>query len=227
MDLPPNQSLLSKDKSVHVTDERFNTVSHLCAAIFAIPGSAILIAKASVLGDAWLITGMSLYGLGLVSLFVLSTLHHSINASAKTEEVLRSLDYAAIFLLIAGTYSPFCLAVRDVSAWSVFGTVWALCIAGFVVRICWRAFPKCITMPIYLSLGWLALWMWVPLTSAHGIAIGLWLGLGGILYTLGGVVFTLEKPNPFPGRFGFHEIWHLFVMGGAAAHFIAVYMLMQ
>lgn len=211
---------LSKDGSSHVTDERFNTASHLAAAALSLLGTAYLIVMASVQAKPWHIVGFSIYGLTLTGLFISSVLHHGIEAGEKTNRTLRSLDYAMIFLLIAGTYTPILLVLfRSPLGWTVFGSVWAIALSSAILRVVRPSIPGHLTTTLYVLLGWFALAL-IPEMSGvlpfSGIA---YLAGGGVLYTLGGVVFALEKPNPWPGCFGFHEIWHLFVMGGAACHF--------
>jgi len=209
---------LSKDGSPHVTDERFNTISHLLGLLFVVPACAWLIVRASS-ASAWHIVGASLYALGVISLFLFSTLHHGLDGSPGFETRMRTLDYVAIFLLIGGTFSPLCLTVaRGPLGWSVFGSVWFFCLVGMILRCANPRLPKWVTMTFYVGLGWMAA-MLAPLLIEH---MGGWamagIALGGILYTLGGVIYVRESPNPIPGSFGFHEIWHLFVMAGAATH---------
>jgi hemolysin III len=210
----------SKDGSRHVTDERFNTASHLAAAIFALLGTVVLIVSASVAAKPWHIVSFSIYGTSLVALFLASTLHHGIVGTARVEELLRSLDYHAIFLLIAGSFTPMCLvALRGPLGWSVFGVSWAVAIAGIALKASSSRIPKWVFLTMYGTLGWLGAAVAWPLTSIidwWGLAL---LALGGVLYTAGAVVFALERPNPIPGKFGFHEIWHVFVVAGAAAHY--------
>lgn len=211
---------LSKDGSVHVTDERFNTASHLAALVFSLVGASYLIVQASLTASVWHVVGYSLYGVGLCSLFLCSTLHHGVNASPRTERFLQTLDYLAIYLLIAGTFSPVCLIVgRDALGWSVLGSVWFVALTGMTLKASVPSFPKWLGLCLYVILGWVASLMGWALWQSLGFeAMGL-LALGGVFYTAGGVMFLIEKPNPAPGFFGFHEIWHLFVIAGAASHY--------
>lgn len=222
----PSIGLLSRDGSIHVTDEVFNSASHMIATMMSILGSAILISEASYLGEPWKIVSMSLYGASLIFLFGASTLHHSISASDEVEALLRMLDYVAIYPLIAGTFSPLTLVFYhdSVIGWCFFGTVWILSLAGMLFTIFFfHKIPKWMSMTMYISLGWLGAFMayWlVPVLGYSGMMIFI---LGGVFYTAGGAVFTMEKPNPIPGRFGFHEIWHVAVILGAATHWCLVY----
>ena len=214
----------SKDGSTHVTDESFNTASHMVGAIFALLGGVFLIVDAAMEGSLWRIISFSIYGLFLFLLFVASALHHGVNAGPKTEHVLRQLDYLAIFPLIAGTYTPLCLIVlRGPLGWSVFGVIWALAIFGIAIKASMSSIPKWFTSTLYLAMGLMSLVLIIPLIRALPLTAILLLILGGAFYVGGNVIFSLEKPNPVPGRFGFHEIWHLCVIAGALAHYVMIY----
>lgn len=214
------QRQISKDGSVHVTDEIFNTVSHLAGAIFALLGLVVLIVRSAMMAGPWQIVTLSLYGSFLFLLFLFSTLHHAINGSDRVEHVMRVFDYSAIFPLIAGTYTPLCLVVlRNALGWSIFGVIWAVAIAGIVLKASIRSLPKWFTNALYVSMGWLSLVMIVPLLKLFPQGGLILLALGGVFYTLGSVIYYKEWPNPVPGRFGFHEIWHIFVLAGAACHY--------
>ncbi len=216
-------ALRSRDGSVHVTDERFNTVSHLFAACFALVGAALLIAQASAQGDPWKIVGFSVYGLSIVTLFVSSALHHGIDRGPRVNEVLRTLDYDSVFLLIAGSVTPLVLVLfRNVYGWTVLGAVWAIAALGITVRSLHRRLPKHVTNTLYIALGWMP----VLLVGAGGAipagALAL-MAAGGLVYSAGFVIFVVEKPNPWPGVFGFHEIWHLMVVVAAVLHYLLMY----
>jgi hemolysin III len=206
-----------------VTDERLNTVSHLFAACFALVGAALLIAQAGAQGDAWKIVGFSIYGLSIVTLFVASTLHHGLDHSPRVNEVLRTLDYDSVFFLIAGSTTPLVLVLfRSTYGWTVLGAVWAIATLGIVLRSMVRALPKYVTNTLYISLGWVP----VLLAGAGGdLPFGAYalMAAGGLVYSAGFVLFVIEKPNPFPGVFGFHEIWHLMVVVAALLHYLLVY----
>ncbi|MGC1207886.1 MAG: hemolysin III family protein [Ornithinimicrobium sp.] len=214
---------LSKDGSVHVTNERFNTVSHLFGACFALLGAGLLISQAAVQGDPWKIVGMSIYGLSLVMLFTTSSLHHGLDSSPRVNEALRTLDYDSVFFLIAGTVTPLVLVlVRNTYGWTVFGAVWAIAISGIVLRSVWRRVPKCITNTLYISLGWLTVALIGGGVSLPLGALAL-MAAGGLIYSVGFVIFVIEKPNPRPGVFGFHEVWHAMVLVAAFLHYLMVY----
>lgn len=214
----------SKDGSVHVTDERFNTVSHMFAACFALVGAGLLISQGSAQGDPWKIVGLSIYGVSLLSLFIFSTMHHGLDGSPRLNEVLRTLDYDSVFFLIAGTVTPLVLVlVRNTYGWTVLGAVWAIAAAGIALRSALRQLPKHITNTLYIALGWLPVLLVGGDISLPLGALAL-MAAGGLVYSAGFVVFVLERPNPWPGRFGFHELWHLLVVVAALLHYLLVYL---
>lgn len=212
--------LLSKDGSKLVTDEFYNTLISGLGALLAVVGTIFLIYRAHSAGKFWDVVSFSAYGFGLISVFMASTLHHGINGSPQTNHFLRQLDYYAIFLMIAGTVTPFCLILlRTPLGWSVMALVWSIAIIGIILKAVYPHIPKWVTLPLYIGMGWLGIlivqpvYAWIHWQGAVAFI------LGGMLFTVGGVIYGLEKPNPFPGRFGFHEIWHCFVLAGAASHF--------
>jgi len=213
----------SKDGSVHVTDERINTISHLAASCFALLGAALLISQAGVEGDPWKIVGVSIYGLSLMSLFVFSTLHHGLDASPRVNELFRTLDYDSVFFLIAGSMTPLVLVLfRTVYGWTVLGAIWAIAVLGIVLRSVHRRVPKYVTNTLYIALGWLTVALLGAGVSLPITALAL-MAAGGLVYSAGFVVFVIEKPNIKPGVFGFHELWHLLVILAALLHYLLIY----
>jgi hemolysin III len=216
---------VSKDGSSRVTDEKVNSASHLAAAIFSLMGSVLLIVLSSVEAKVWHIVSFSIFGTSLTLLFVASTLHHYVNATPRIEKVLRTIDYLAIYPLIAGSMTPMCLVVaRGPFGWSLFGVSWTVAAMGMVLRALHPALPKWVSLTFYAALGCLGAvvaWPVYQATSWHGAGLVV---LGGILYSSGSVIFIVERPNPLPGRFGFHEIWHLLVIAGAALIYAFMYL---
>ena len=215
--------LRSRDGSVHVTDERINTVTHLAASCFALVGAALLVAQASVEGDPWKIVGLAVYGVSVLTLFVASTLHHGIDRGPRVNEVLRTLDYASVFLLIAGSITPLVLVLfRNTYGWTVLGAVWLVAAVGIVARSMLRDLPKYVTNTLYIALGWMPVLLvgaGVPLPfGAYAL-----MAAGGLLYSVGFVIFVVERPNPVPGVLGFHEIWHVLVVLAAVLHYLLMY----
>ncbi|WP_151523657.1 PAQR family membrane homeostasis protein TrhA [Serinicoccus kebangsaanensis] len=213
----------SRDGSVHVTDERINTISHLVASCFAVLGAALLIAQAGVGGDPWRVVGLSVYAASLVTLFVASTVHHGFDRGPKVNDVLRTLDYTSVFFLIAGTVTPIVLVLdRTAFGWAVLGTVWGIAGLGIAARSVWRELPKWVTNTLYIVLGWMPVVLVLGGLELPTGALVL-MAAGGVVYSIGFIIFILERPNPVPGVFGFHEIWHLLVMLAAALHFLLMY----
>lgn len=215
--------LLSKDGSVHVTNERINTITSMVGGCFALLGSVLLIAEASVRATPWHIVGFSIYGLSLVSLFVFSTLHHGLHSTPKVNEILRTFDYLSIFFLIGGTVTPLVLVLyRSVFGWSVLGVVWALITLGISLRASLPHLPKYVTNTLFIVLGWLPI---VLIGAGAHLPIGalVLMATGGIIYSAGFVLFIIEKPNIRPGIFGFHELWHCLVIAAAACHYFLMY----
>ena len=215
----------SKDGSIHVTDEKLNTAFHSAAAFFTLAGGSLLIAKAALLGDPWKITSFSVYVFSLLLLFTASSLHHGLKCRSRGDEFLRSLDYSAIFILIAGSLTPVSLVIlRDTtSGWVIFGVCWLSAVAGAFFRFRIPGIPRWFTTTLFISMGWSAVFIIIPFAERTGISGVLYLAAGGILYTAGSMIYTMEKPNPVKGKFGFHEIWHLFVIAGSLMHFILMY----
>ncbi|CAN5166570.1 hemolysin III family protein [soil metagenome] len=215
--------LLSKDGSIHVTNEQINTISHLVGICLTILGAALLIVQSGAQGDVWKIVGLSIYSLALLNLFVFSTLHHGINGSPRLNEVLRTFDYVSVFGLIAGTVTPLVLVhFRDPYGWAVLSAVWTIAIGGIVLRSVHRSLPKYITNTLYIVLGWLPVALIVDSPQLPFSALVL-LAMGGVIYSVGFLIFVIEKPNIKPGIFGFHELWHLLVVLAAAIHYFLMY----
>ena len=196
--------------------ERFNSSTHLVGTALAITGSAVLITRAALEGDPWKIVSFSLFGTVLVVLYAISTLYHSIRASG-AKALFRRLDHCAIYLLIAGTYTPFTLVtLRGPLGWTLFGTIWAMAAYGIVRAWRYRGDDDPSVWP-YLVMGWLGAAAAVPLVARLGAGGMMWLAAGGLLYTMG-ILFFL---NDTRWRHA-HGVWHLFVLGGSTAHFFAV-----
>lgn len=176
----------------------------------------MLISRASVTGDPWKIVSASIFGASLILLYSTSTLYHSLRGRAKI--ILRKLDHLTIYLLIAGTYTPFCLVtLRGPWGWSLLGVVWGLAIVGMLQEIKPRSEARILSLIIYAVMGWVVLVAIKPLLEQLETAGFVWLASGGLLYTLGIVFYAYDE------RFKhWHGIWHLFVIGGSLTQYIAV-----
>lgn len=197
-------------------EEIANSVIHGIGAGLSIAGLSLLVTLAGLFGDVWRVVSFSVYGTTLVVLYLASTFYHSFS-SPRAKRVFRTLDHAAIFLLIAGTYTPFALVtLRGVWGWSIFGFVWTLALAGILLSLRVANASKLSTALIYLPMGWLIVVAIKPLVAALPFGGMVWLAVGGLAYTLG-VVFYVRRTLPFH-----HAIWHLFVLAGSISHFFAI-----
>jgi hemolysin III len=197
--------------------ERFNGISHLMGSVLALAGASVLVVLAARQADPWKIVSFSLYGASLFLLYTFSTLYHSLRHSAKA--VFRKLDHLSIYLLIAGTYTPFALVtLRGGWGWSLFGAVWGLAAVGMMIEFLPRRGPRILPVMIYLLMGWLALIALKPLLQALPLHGFLWLLAGGLCYTLGIIFYGLDQRLKHA-----HGIWHLFVLGGSVCHYIAIF----
>ena len=215
----------SKDGSKHITDEKINSITHLVGAILSVLAVAILIVQASLQKDVTKIVSFSLYGFSLFSLFLFSTLHHSINSSSRVEKVLKVLDYNAVFLLIAGTITPLSLIVlTGALGWTFFGVIWILAIIGISLKSINPHLPKWVTNTFYITMGWLGFFLAISLFDKISLNALYLLAFGGILYSVGFAIYTKEWPNLIKGKFGFHEIWHILVLVAAGLHWLMYYL---
>ena len=196
--------------------ERLNSLTHLAGAVFALAGLIVLVVAAGVQGDPWKTTSFAIYGATLLLLYIFSTLYHSLRGRAKA--VFRKLDYCAIYLLIAGTYTPFALVtLRGVWGWTLFGIVWGLALVGILQELLIARGARVLSVIVYLLMGWSALIAIEPLARALPGAGLAWVIAGGAMYTFGIVFYAFDTKFPHG-----HGIWHFFVLGGSAAHFAAV-----
>ena len=196
--------------------ERFNGYTHLAGAILALTGATFLVVMATQKADPWRIVSFAVYGMSLFLLYLVSTLYHGLRGRAK--DVFRKLDHCSIYLLIAGTYTPFTLVTLNGPwGWSLFGAIWALAAVG-IVQECWLASgARMVSLAIYVLMGWLAVVALVPLFAALGTAGMAWVVGGGLIYTAGIAFYLYDERVRH-----FHGVWHLFVMGGSAAHYVAI-----
>jgi len=196
--------------------EKLNAWTHLVGAVLSVLGALWLLLLASASGDIWKIVSVAVYGVTLVVLYSASTLYHSVRGPVKRR--LQKLDHLSIYLLIAGSYTPFCLVtLRGPWGWSLFGTVWGLALIGMLQEIKPRSEARVFSLVIYAVMGWIVLVAVKPLLAALGPAGFAWLAGGGVLYTVGIYFFANDH------RFHWHGIWHLFVMAGSLLHFVAIW----
>ena len=197
--------------------EKFNTVTHLIGAALSIAGLSILVTLAIVQGDPWKVLSFSIYGATLVLLYGFSTIYHAIK-NPRAKAILQKLDHNAIYLLIAGSYTPFALiTLRGPWGWTLFGLSWSLALFGIAQELTLGRHTRRLSMILYLLMGWLVVIAIEPLLQAMPAAGLAWLVAGGIIYRLG-IYFYLNDER---GRH-YHGIWHLFVLGGSFCHFMCI-----
>lgn len=198
-------------------------LSHWAGALLALCGTIGLLVLAR--GRMWHVLGLGVYGLTLVLLYVASGVAHTIRCSAEGEERLTRLDYMAIFLLIAGTYTPLCLVtMRGPWGWGMLAAEWLMAAAGILLITCGRGnatWPRTI---LYLVMAWIVALVCIsPISHAlPADALG-WLLIGGAIYSVGAIIFATDHPHLWPGRFVAHDLWHLLVLAGSACHFFVIY----
>ena len=197
-----------------------NGLTHLPGIPLAILGTELLVYYAVIGATARHVVTFSVFGASLFLLYTASTLYHLLPVSDDGTQVLRRIDHSMIYVLIAGTYTPICLIpLRGIWGWSIFGTIWGLAAAGIVMTIRWFDAPRWLTTLIYVLMGWLIAIAFVPLLRTippGGVA---WLVGGGLFYSIGAIIYGTKRPR-LPGWkfFGFHEIFHLFVLAGSFCH---------
>lgn len=200
--------------------EHLNSISHLVGAVFALVGLGALLTVAVQTGDPWVISSFSVFGVTLVLLYTMSTLYHSFHPPA-LKDLFRLFDHVSIYLLIAGTYTPFMLVtLREGSGWYIFSFVWGFAVAGIVAEVFLAGrVVKIIQVAVYLAMGWSCVY------DLDGLRAGLpgaglqWLFYGGVAYTVGVVFYALDKLGRLKHA---HGIWHMFVLIGSGCHFVAV-----
>jgi hemolysin III len=197
--------------------EPVNAWSHFVGLLLATAGTVALLQLASSSAQT---VAFSVYGASLILLYGASTVYHALPLPRHRLRPLRTLDHIAIYFLIAGTYTPVALVtLHNPTGLLLLGAAWTIAVAGIPFKIWWLDAPTWISTAIYLAMGYMTLLAAVPLASAVGAGGLAWLVGGGVAYTVGAIIFTRERPDPFPGVFGHHEIWHLLVLVGSGCHF--------
>ncbi|HZZ95050.1 MAG TPA: hemolysin III family protein [Usitatibacter sp.] len=199
-----------------IRGERLNGYTHLTGAVLAAGGCAQLVSLAATRNDPMRLVSFAIYGATLFLMYLSSTAYHSTRGRAK--DVLRKVDYSAIYLLIAGSYTPFALvALRDTFGWNLFAAAWALAAVGIAQEIWVARGARLTSLAIYLVMGWMGLLVALPLVDAISLRGFLWLFASGLVYTVGIVFYLYDDRFPY-----WHGIWHLFVLAGSALHYFTV-----
>ncbi len=203
-----------------------SAITHLIAMLLACAASTPLLIKCALSGNFSLFVAMAIFIISMILLYGASTLYHSVSVPDRILKVFRKIDHMMIFVLIAGTYTPVCLIVLGgKQGYTLLAAVWGIALIGMIINICWITCPKWFSSLIYIAMGWVCVFVFGSLLSTLPTAAFLWLLAGGIIYTVGGIIYALKLPlfNLKHANFGSHEIFHLFVMAGSICHFIFMY----
>ena len=198
----------------------WSAITHGIGILLAVAGTVWLIVQAAGQRDVWKIVSFSIYGISMILLYTASTLYHSLRTGVRGRTNLKKFDHIAIYYLIAGTYTPVCLTVlRGTWGWWLFGIIWGLAIAGTIMTFFWVNCPRWVSSTVYIVMGWIAVAAIYPLWKVIDWSGITQLLLGGVLYTVGGVLYAIKWPGRNNPRFGCHEIFHVFCLLGSAAMF--------
>lgn len=203
-----------------------SAITHFIAMIAAIGASVPLLLKASRGTEKLHVLALAIFIDSMILLYAASTLYHTLDISEKVNRILKKIDHMMIFVLIAGTYTPVCMIVLgNKTGWMLLGLVWGIAAAGILLQMIWIDCPKWFSSIIYIAMGWICVLAMTQLVAALQGAAFWWLLSGGIIYTIGGVIYALKLPifNKKHKNFGSHEIFHLFVMAGSLCHYIMMY----
>lgn len=201
-----------------------SALTHLAGVVAAIPVTIFLIYKAAVWATVWHVISFAVFGVALILLYSASTIYHTLSISEKAQKVLRRIDHMMIFVLIAGTYTPVCLVpLRETWGLTILVLVWGVAIFGIILKAVWIDAPRFLSSAIYVGMGWLIVVAFVPLIKSVPLAGVLLLTMGGLTYTLGAVIYAIKRPKLNLKWFGFHEIFHLFVLGGSTFHVVFMF----
>lgn len=212
-------------RKLHIK-EPGSAITHFIGMVMAVFASVPLLIRAAAQPQKIYIIAMSIYAASLILLYAASTTYHTFDISEKTNTILKKIDHMMISVLIAGSYTPVCLlALKGRIGIILLSIVWAIAIAGILIKAFWVYCPKWVSSVLYIGMGWTCVLAFTQLLDNLSPAAFGWLLAGGIIYTVGGVIYALKLPlfNSRHKNFGSHEIFHLFVMGGSACHFIVMY----
>lgn len=204
-----------------------SALTHFIAMMLAVFASMPLLLKTGLTSGSRNMAAMTVFMISMILLYGASTMYHSVNLTGSKLKIFKKLDHMMIFVLIAGTYTPVCLIILGgKTGYSLLALVWTIAAVGILIKAFWVTCPKWFSSIIYIAMGWVCIPVFVPLWNALPKAAFLWLLVGGIIYTIGGVIYALKLPifNARHKYFGSHEIFHLFVMGGSVCHFIFMYL---
>ncbi len=208
----------------YLDNEPMSGITHFIGFLCAVAGLVLLTVFASLRGTAWHVVSFSIFGASMVLLYAASSVYHFVPVTSRVKSLFQRIDQSMVYILIAGTYTPIALVtLRGPWGWSLFGVIWGLALMGVVLRIRTIAIPKFVSLGLYLVMGWLALIFIFPLTQQLSSVALFLLFLGGAFYTIGSIAFALGHITFHPKWFGMHEVFHIFVMCGSAAHFYLIF----
>lgn len=203
--------------------EPTNTLTHLSGAILSLVGLCFMLYKAIYIGKGIYIAGALVFGISLIALYSASAVYHWVPGSEKVTAILRKVDHAMIYVLIAGTYTPICLiTLKGFMGIALLSGVWALALIGIVLKLVWMNAPRWLYTGCYLFLGWIAVFFIWPIYKSMPIAGFVCLLLGGLMYTVGSLIYAKKSPRLKIAMFGFHEIFHVFILAGSVMHYVMV-----
>ncbi len=198
---------------------------HAYAAAISIASGATLVAVAAALRGGHAAWPTSIYALTVTLLFGTSALYHRLTWSARAHSIMKRLDHSMIFVFIAGTYTPLAvLTLPRTSAIAVLVVVWTGALFGAALQTAWPAAPRWLSVPCYIALGWVAVFVFPELLHNAGVAAFVLIAVGGAIYTIGAVVYGTKRPDPVPGVFGFHEVFHACTLLAATCHYVAIWL---
>lgn len=203
-----------------------SAITHFIGMMMAVFAAVPLLVKAGVSSGGKNFAAMAIFMASMILLYAASATYHSVNLTGKYLRIFRKIDHMMIFVLIAGSYTPVCLIVLGGKiGYTLLALVWGIALAGMVVKACWITCPKWFSSVIYIAMGWVCVLVFGRLLDTLSPAAFLWLLAGGIIYTVGGIIYALKLPlfNSRHESFGSHEVFHLFVMAGSICHFIFMY----
>lgn len=205
--------------------EPVNTLTHLFGALLAIVGTVFMLYDSWGSASYLPLMASWFFGLSMIFLYTSSAVYHWVSEQyPKAILWLKKVDHMMIFVLIAGTYTPFVLIGLDEPLrWIVFYSIWSIALAGIILKLVWIHAPRWLSTLFYLGMGWISMAIFPLLTDEFAMGGYIWIGIGGFFYTAGAIIYATKKPDPIPQVFGFHEIWHLFVIGGTFSHFWSIY----
>ena len=204
-----------------------SAITHFIAMMMAVFATVPLLVKAGIQSGWETFLAMAIFMGSMILLYGASATYHSVDLTGRSLRIFRKLDHMMIFVLIAGSYTPVCLIVLGGKlGYTLLALVWGIAAVGMLVKACWITCPKWFSSVIYIAMGWVCVLVFGPLLKTLSVPAFLWLLSGGIIYTVGGVIYALKLPlfNAKHKFFGSHEVFHLFVMGGSICHFIFMYL---